>query len=80
MFRVTKRDVPVHGQVIPARKLVLAMIVVEPNAARRVGFKAFAVVFAKFWGYPLLLAGSREQALQMARELLAQNGKAVGLT
>ncbi|MBP1315607.1 hypothetical protein RJO15_12555 [Herbaspirillum huttiense F1] len=62
------------------RKLVLAMIVVEPNAARRVGFKAFAVVFAKFWGYPLLLAGSREQALQMARELLAQNGKAVGLT
>ncbi|ALU91550.1 hypothetical protein [Herbaspirillum rubrisubalbicans] len=57
------------------RKLVLAMVVVEPNSAKRLGFKAFSVVFAKFWGYPLLLASSREQAEQMARELLAENVK-----
>ncbi len=57
------------------RKLVLAMILVEPNSAKRFGFKAFAVVFAKFWGYPLLLAASREQAIEMAGELLREAGK-----
>ena len=57
------------------RKLVLAMILIEPNAAKRLGFKAFAVVFAKFWGYPLLLAASREQAVEMASELLQKEGK-----
>jgi hypothetical protein len=57
------------------RRLVLAMILVEPNSAKRLGFKAFAVVFAKFWGYPLLLAASREQAMEMARELLPKDGK-----
>lgn len=56
------------------RRLVLAMIMIEPNSAKRLGFKAFAVVFAKFWGYPLLLAASREQALEMARELLPKDG------
>ena len=55
---------------IALQKLVLAMILIEPNAAKRLGFKAFAVVFAKFWGYPLLLADSREQAIEMATELL----------
>lgn len=55
------------------RRLVLAMIMVEPNSAKRLGFKAFATVFAKFWGYPLLLASSREQAIEIARELLAKN-------
>jgi len=62
-------------QKVALRKLVLAMILIEPNAAKRLGFKAFAVVFAKFWGYPLLLAASREQAMEMAGELLAKDGK-----
>ncbi|MEX1826292.1 hypothetical protein [Luteibacter yeojuensis] len=53
------------------RKLVLAMILVEPNQAKRMGYKAFSVMFAKFWGYPMLLAASREQAVDMARELLS---------
>jgi hypothetical protein len=57
------------------RRLVLAMILVEPNSAKRLGFKAFAVLFAKFWGYPLLLAPSREHAMKMARELLSVDGK-----
>ncbi|WP_286785358.1 MULTISPECIES: hypothetical protein [Pseudomonas] len=57
------------------RRLVLAMIMIEPNSAKRLGFRAFAVVFAKFWGYPLLLAASREQAMEMAKELLAKDGK-----
>ena len=57
------------------RRLVLAMILVEPNSAKRLGFKAFAVLFAKFWGYPLFLAASREQAIEMAGELLPKDGK-----
>lgn len=55
--------------------LVLGMILIETNQAKRLGFKAFSVVFAKFWGYPLLLAASREQAIQMARELLSKKGE-----
>ncbi|WP_236444259.1 hypothetical protein [Pseudomonas syringae] len=58
---------------VELRKRVLAMIMIEPNSAKRFGFKAFAVVFAKFWGYPLLLAATREQAMEMARELLAKD-------
>ncbi|QNH15496.1 hypothetical protein HEP74_00619 [Xanthomonas sp. SS] len=57
------------------RRLVLATILVEPNSAKRLGFKAFAVLFAKFWGYPLLLAASREQAIEMAKGLLPKDGK-----
>lgn len=52
------------------RKLVLAMVLVEPSPTKRLGFKAFAVVFAKFWGYPLLLASSREEAMKIAKGLL----------
>lgn len=53
------------------RKLVLAMILVEPNQAKRLGYKAFSVMFAKFWGYPMLLAASREQAIDMAKQVLS---------
>ncbi|SDT35457.1 hypothetical protein SAMN05216598_5214 [Pseudomonas asplenii] len=60
---------------VELRKWVLAMIMVESSSAKRLGFKAFAVVFAKFWGYPLLLAASREQAMEMARELLSGEGR-----
>lgn len=56
------------------RKLVLAMIVIEPSAAKRVAFKAFGMVFAKFWGYPLMLASSREEALDTAEKLLSRSG------
>ncbi|AON55755.1 hypothetical protein ABIC71_004147 [Herbaspirillum seropedicae] len=58
------------------RRLVLAMILVEPNSTKRLGFKAFSVVFAKFWGYPLLLAASREEAEEIARKLLLKRGAA----
>lgn len=53
-----------------ALALVKAMIVVEPDAAKRLAAQAFAVMFAKFWGYPLLWAGSREEAAGMAAALL----------
>ncbi len=61
------------------RTLVLAMIVIEPNAAKRLTFKAFGVAFAKFWGYPLRLASSREEAMEIARKLLSERaGSATG--
>ncbi|WPO43224.1 hypothetical protein [Tardiphaga sp. 42S5] len=57
------------------RNLVLAMVMIEASSAKRLGFKAFAVVFAKFWGYPLMLASSREEGLEIAEKLLSQSGK-----
>ncbi|AHG43252.1 hypothetical protein N018_24670 [Pseudomonas syringae CC1557] len=59
---------------VELRKWILAMIMIEPNSVKRLGFKALAVVFAKFWGYPLLLAATRDEAMEMARELLAKAG------
>ena len=52
------------------RALVLAMIVIEPSTAKRLAFKAFGVAFAKFWGFPMKLAPSREEAMEIAAELL----------
>lgn len=55
------------------RSLVLALVMVEPSTAKRLGFKAFAALFTKVWGYPLLFAASREQAVEMANELLRKD-------
>lgn len=57
------------------RSLVLALIMVEPSAAKRLGLKAFAGLFAKVWGYPLLFAASRELAIEMAQELLRKTNR-----
>ncbi len=54
-------------------KLVLAMIVIEPSAAKRLAFAPFAVLFAKFWGYPLMLASSREEGMGIAGKLLSEH-------
>lgn len=59
------------------RRLVLAMIVIEPSAAKRVAFKAFGAVFEKFWGYPLILASSREKAVEIADKLVSKKRKPV---
>lgn len=57
------------------RTLVLAMIVIEPSAAKRLAFKAFGVAFSKFWGYPVWLSPSREDAMEVARVLLTGRAK-----
>ena len=54
------------------RALVLAMIVIEPSAIKRLAFKPFVVAFAKFWGYPMKLASSREEAMEIAGKLLSE--------
>lgn len=53
-------------------RLVLAMIVIEPSAAKRLAYKAFGVAFAKFWGCPMRLATSREEAMEIAGILLSE--------
>ncbi|HWU61261.1 MAG TPA: hypothetical protein VN112_04490 [Ensifer sp.] len=54
------------------RSLVLAMIVIEASPAKRLTFKAFGIAFAKFWGFPLRLASSREEAMEIAATLLSE--------
>ncbi|MGO2235874.1 hypothetical protein B6N13_09595 [Marinomonas sp. UCMA 3892] len=61
------------------RKLVIAMILIEPNAAKRLGFKAFAEVFSKFWGYPLILASSQDAAMEIAKGLLQTHNETSNL-
>jgi hypothetical protein len=53
------------------RLYIKAMIVIEPNAAKRFAAKTFAIAFEKFWGYPLLTGENREVALLTAQALLA---------
>jgi len=55
------------------RTLVLAMIVIEPSATKRMAMKPFGVAFAKFWGYPLRLTSSREEAMEIAGKLLSEH-------
>lgn len=55
---------------VDIRAFIKAMILIEPNAAKRLAGKAFAVMFGKFWGYPLLVTASREEALETAFRLL----------
>lgn len=52
--------------------LVLTMIVIEPSAAKRLAFKPFGVVFAKFWGFPMRIASSRKEGIEIARKLLSE--------
>lgn len=55
-----------------ALALVKAMIVVEPSLAKRLAARAFATIFAKFWGFPLLWADTRDAAIDMAAAMLAK--------
>lgn len=54
------------------RTLVRAMIVIEPSSAKRLAFKTFGVTFAKFWGFPLRLALTRDEAMVLAENLLSE--------
>lgn len=53
------------------RRLVKGHVHIVPEAAKRVAMKAFSVVFAKFWGYPMYIVASAEDARAKAQSLLA---------
>jgi hypothetical protein len=52
------------------REFVKALIYVEPSRAKRIGMRAFQIMSEKFWGYPMLVAASEAEALEMAHGLL----------
>ena len=52
------------------REFVKALIYVEPSRAKRIGMRAFQIMSEKFWGYPMLVAASEAEALEMANGLL----------
>lgn len=55
----------------PLHRLVKSMVYVEPVAAKRFVAKAQAFVFAKAWGFPMIVAKSEPEALAIADRLLA---------
>lgn len=52
------------------RDYVKAMYYVEPSAVKRLAAKAFAVIYGKFWGHPMIVTESRDEAVKQAYELL----------
>lgn len=52
------------------RQRVLAAIFIETDAARREAAQDFAVGYGKFWGYPMLIVASEEEAQATASRLL----------
>lgn len=52
------------------RSFVKGMVVIEPNATKRLAAKAFATLFGKFWGYPMFIVPSQGEALTLAQSLL----------
>ncbi|RQR42229.1 MULTISPECIES: ATP--cob(I)alamin adenosyltransferase [unclassified Burkholderia] len=59
-----------------SRAWIPAMIAVEPDAQRRAALDAFSAAFEKVWGYPLNAAANRDEALALARRLLAAPARA----
>ncbi|ENA3445638.1 hypothetical protein ABGN35_000992 [Yersinia enterocolitica] len=54
------------------RSFVKASIHIEPNNAKRIAAKPFSIVYEKFWGYPLIMTPSKEEALAIAHKLLSE--------
>jgi hypothetical protein len=52
------------------RAFVKAGIYIEPSAAKRLATKAFTLVYEKFWGYPMLMVATKDEALALAQKLL----------
>ena len=51
-------------------KCLKATIQVEPSKVKLVAMTLFAPVYEKFWGNPLLLAQTQEEALKIAKNVL----------
>ncbi|ASA57938.1 hypothetical protein [Vibrio gazogenes] len=53
------------------KAFVKAAIYIEPNIAKRMATKAFASVYEKFWGYPMVMVATKDEALALAQKFLA---------
>jgi hypothetical protein len=61
------------------RTFIKAGIYIEQNAAKRLAAKVFASVYEKFWGYPMLIVATKDEALTLARTLLSDEHEAKSL-
>ncbi len=59
------------------QSLVRGLVHAEPDAHKRLAARAFAQMFGKAWGYPMLLVASEQQARQRALQLLETDGYAM---
>ena len=67
-MKLTTRWMKAHKNEL--RTFVKASIMIEPNIVKRTAARPFAVIYEKFWGYPLLMVPSKEEALATAKTLL----------
>ncbi|MEN1831698.1 hypothetical protein AAIM60_02355 [Pseudomonas lijiangensis] len=52
------------------KKYVKASIQIESSFAKRIAGKTFAIVYEKFWGYPMIMTATENEALTLAKKLL----------
>ncbi|WJV52361.1 hypothetical protein PCO85_14070 [Prodigiosinella aquatilis] len=69
-MKQTTRWMKAHKSELQA--FVKASIHIEPNNAKRIAAKPFSIVYEKFWGYPLIMTSSKEEALVIAQKLLSE--------
>ncbi|MDR2307800.1 MAG: hypothetical protein LBE53_11480 [Paucimonas sp.] len=55
------------------RAFVKGQINVEPDAGKQAFLRAFAPKFEAFWGYPLFVVDTQEEAFKVADRLLAKS-------
>lgn len=53
------------------RRFVIVMVAVEPQAANRFIARAQAATYEKFWGFPMLVVASEDDAVTLATRLLS---------
>lgn len=58
------------------RRLIRAHVHLETEAAARVAAEAFAPNSQKFWGYPMLIAATADEARAMCDTMLAERADA----
>jgi hypothetical protein len=56
-----------------------SMIVVETNAAKRLAVQAFGFAFEKYWGYPMRVVATIEDAMTLSGRLLGGRSAALGV-
>lgn len=54
------------------RAWVRGQILIEPDTGKQEAAQLFAPKFEAFWGYPLYVVASREEAFKVANQLLAK--------
>ncbi|KQQ56817.1 hypothetical protein ASF84_06490 [Pseudomonas sp. Leaf127] len=52
------------------KKYVKASIQIESSLTKRIASKAFTTIYEKFWGYPMMMTATENEALTLAQKLL----------